>query len=59
MTSVEQQEQQEKAKKELEKFKTAFEKLMGKHPNIVVSCDVRGHQMACHLKVYNCKICLD
>lgn len=48
----------EKAKKELEKFKKDFNKLMSKYPNVIVSSDTRGDLMAYHT-VACTKICID
>jgi hypothetical protein len=51
-------EEKQQAEKELKSFQKDFDKLMKKHPNIMVSSDIRGDLMAYHTVAYNSKICI-
>jgi hypothetical protein len=52
------EDDKEKAERELKKFKKEFDELMAKYPNILVGSDMHGDLRAKHAKEFNTKIYL-
>jgi len=53
------EDDKERADRELKKFKEKFNELMAKFPDILVGSDIHGDLRAHHAKFFNTKIYLD